>query len=98
MSVFIYFGRNYIILSLNLKHREKIPYKKYDETIILKRIVNYCKKEMIYNLIIVSNRLYYNINNIYNKDINIIWKVKSKNIIKNKLEYDKIYDILLHIQ
>lgn len=53
---------------------------------------------MIYNLIIISNRLYYNINNIYNYEINIKWKIESKNIIKNKLEYYKINDILLHIQ
>lgn len=98
MIVFIYFGRNYIILSLNISHREKIKYKKYDEKKVLKRIINYCKKEMIYNLFIISNRLYYNINNIYDYEINIKWKIESKNIIKNKLEYYKINDILLHIQ
>lgn len=92
MVFYIYFGRNYVILSLNIYHREIITYKQYNDIMVLKKIIEYCKKEDIYNLIIISNKLFYRISNV-NKEFNIKCKVESKNKIKNKLEYYKIYKL-----
>lgn len=94
MFIYLYFGRNYIILTFN-NYMKKIKYKDYNENNCLKFIINYCKDNYVNNLTIISNRLYYKINNIYNKDIKINWKIESKNKIKNQIEYIRIYKVLL---
>lgn len=92
-NIFLYFGRNYIILSFN-NIIEKIKYKNYYEKQVLDDIIKYCKYNYIYEIIIISNRLYYKINNIYNKDVNISWKIESKNRIKEQIKYINIEKIL----
>lgn len=41
MFIYLYFGRNYIILTFN-NYMEKIKYKDYNEKIVLKNIIEYC--------------------------------------------------------
>ena len=94
LNIYLYFGRNYIILYINENYKEKILYKNYNEEYIMKIIINYFKFLNIYHVTIISNRLYYNIRNILDKDIDIKWKIESKNKIKNKLSYLRTYDIL----
>ena len=94
MFIYLYFGRNYIILIFN-NYVEKIRYRDYNENTILSNIIKYCNNNYIQKLTIVSNRLYYRINNIHDKYVKINWKVESKNRIKDKIEYIRINKILL---
>lgn len=48
----------------------------------------------MHNLTVISNRLYYNIDNLFNKEIVINWNVQNKKIIKNRLNYIRVYNIL----
>lgn len=51
-------------------------------------------KNNMYNITVVSNRLYYNIDNMFNKEFIINWNLQNKKIIKNRLNYIRIYNIL----
>lgn len=94
LNIYLYFGRNYIILYINENYKGNILYKNYNERYIMKIIINYSKILNIYHITIISNRLYYNIRNILDKDLIIKWKIESKNRIKDKLSYLRTCDIL----
>lgn len=94
MIVYLYFGKKYIILAFN-DYLEKINYKHYNENIVLKKIIKYCKNNYIEFLTVVSNRIYCNINNLYDKNVKIQWKNEPKDMVKNRIEIVRIYNILL---
>lgn len=92
--IYLYFGKKNITLYLDKNHEKTILYKNYNEKDVIKKIILYMNKNNMYNITVVSNRLYYNIDNIFNKEFIINWNVQNKKIIKNRLNYIRIYNIL----
>lgn len=92
--IYLYFGKKNITLYLDKNHEKNILYKDYNEKDVIKKIILYMNKNNMYNITVVSNRLYYNIDNMFNKEFIINWNLQNKKIIKNRLNYIRIYNIL----
>ena len=92
-TVFLYFGKRNVMLSLNINHKNKIKYKDYNEKNICEIIKLYCKKNLIYETIILSNRNIYNLEHIYDLYIKIKWNTVNKTFIKYKLINETLYNV-----